>query len=168
MKDWHYEQSWTNSCIPACMCIVQKWRGDIPTEALHHEDPSVRGHPYRRACRLDAAVYGALSSEEEDGLIPHIVEGGIVLIGVFNREYSAWQRGAYPDLRSKHGVLWTPGKYGGPRESHAVVLVRWDDASGFWLLDPWFPSDGQPLLMKKSDFTTCFNGNAVFMNPMPR
>jgi hypothetical protein len=113
-------------------------------------------------------VAEALSDKEEGNLIFHIQNGGIVVILVEGWSYVAWQQRKYPRLVSRHGEMWMPGKYLRKRSYHAVVLARWEATAGFGLLDPWFPSDEQPLLIGQSDLSKCFAGNAVFMNPRPR
>lgn len=148
------------------MCIVQKWRGETPAEALHHEGASESGHPLRRVCELNFASLKTLGTDQEDELIIHIMDGGIAVIGVCCQRYAQWQRSAYPQMKSKLGELWREGRYGKDPGFHGIVLVHWESEE-FTILDPWFSADDQPMLMAKSALSKCFNGIAVFVDRLP-
>lgn len=60
---------------------------------------------------MGSARYLALSREDEDELKVHLVDGGLIVAGVFGLHYADWLRCAYPGLKSSFGELCAPGKY---------------------------------------------------------
>ncbi|MDC0748109.1 hypothetical protein [Polyangium mundeleinium] len=165
MKEWHHEQTHRDSCVAACMCIIQKWRGEAPTEAAFHESastgPQILG---RRIRELGGARYAALAQDEERTLDLHLVDGGLVVVGVFGLLFADWQRRVYGQLISRHGEM--SRAYSQKGYPHAIVLVE-RSGDGYRLLDPWFPAMHQPLFIERSDFSNCFDGNAVFVDRVP-
>jgi Papain-like cysteine protease AvrRpt2 len=147
------------------MCIVQKWRGRMPAEAQYYEK-ACDGYLYIGSiCELPGTEFKRLGPDEEGDIALHLGGGGIAVIGVDPWNYVPWQLRTNPQLESKHGPLWIPGKYDRPRIHHAIVVVSCD-STGFWVLDPWFPDNHQPLLLRIGEFSDCFDGYAVFVDPM--
>ncbi len=142
------------------MCMVQKWRGHTPTEELHHEGALAAGHGLERASRLEGAIWKPLGESDDHELALHLDDGGIAIVGVAGFRFIPWQLKKYPNLVSKHGEWWTPGKYGRNPPFHAIVLVKWDVQVGILFFDPWFPGAGQPLAISLYDFSKCFDGYA--------
>ena len=44
MSAGHHEQSYRNSCVPGCMFMIQRWRGEPPTEDAFHHGAAPKGH----------------------------------------------------------------------------------------------------------------------------
>lgn len=155
-EGWHHEQSWPSSCVPACMCMIQRWRGERATEEAFHDPATTAGSGLHLARSLPGTRSLPLYGTEDIRLSLNTDE--IVVAVVHGPPYVLWQRRVYPDLQSRHGPLCPPGSYGGPL--HAIVLAR-DDAGQFDVLDPYFPNAAQPLRMTHDDFERCFAGHAV-------
>lgn len=165
MKEWHHEQTHRDSCVAACMCIIQKWRGEEPTEAAFHE--SAKAGPQnlaRRIPELGGARFAALAPDEERTIDVHLGDGGLVVVGVFGLYFANWQRRTYVQLESRHGEL--SRAYSQKGYPHAIVLVE-GSRYGYRLLDPWFPATDQPLLIERYDFSRCFDGNTVLVDRAP-
>ncbi len=148
----HHEQHAADTCVAACICMVQLARGEPSDEAAfvgaHASIGLVLTLPVtRRLPSYDTAeIRVALQTDESVVAIVH------------GPPYVRWQEAAHPGLESRHGRLCSPGDFGGPL--HCVLLVHCD-ASGFLLLDPYFPATGQPLAMTEDAFERCFAGQAV-------
>lgn len=156
MREWHHPQTWADSCVPACMCIVQRWRGQAPTEEQFHRPAPRSGNPAHLALALPGAR--RLPTYETDEIHLALRTDELVVVCVLSRPYVQWQERCYPGLRSPHGRLCEPGDFGG--SLHAVVLTRRCE-DGFHLLDPYFAPEGQPLQMSDDDFERCFGGAAT-------
>jgi hypothetical protein len=109
MSSWHHGQTNRNSCVPACMCIIQKWRGQPPTEAVFHAGSASRGHALTRVLEMGSARYAQLGLDEEDELKVHLFEGGLIVAGVFGVYYADWQRRAYLGWRQALESSARPG-----------------------------------------------------------
>lgn len=149
---FHHEQSAPDTCVAACICMILRLRGESAEEsAIHSEHP---GLSLVLAMR-DAHHVSAYDVEE---LRVSLGTDEVVAITVHGPPYVKWQESAYPDLVSGHGRMCAPADFGGPL--HAVLLVGCDE-DGFFLLDPYFASHGQPLYMTQRALLRCFSGHAV-------
>jgi hypothetical protein len=163
MSSGHHEQSYPNSCVPACMCMIQIWRGEPPTEDAFHQGANPGGHPIGLVRKLPRIKDLPASPRGDDADI-HLAlrQGRRVVVTVCGPRYVEWQQRHYPSAVSKHGTLCPPGSFGAP--FHAVLLIaRLDD--GYELYDPWFPADGQPFRISEDAFQWCFAGHAVVALP---
>lgn len=156
MRAWHYLQTKENSCVPACMCMIPKMRGQSPTEEDFHEGASPRGHAARLALMLPQTRREAPDPGTEDDLQVWLVEH-VLLVSVSGHPYARWLA-TTPALVSPFGPLCQQGDYGGPL--HAILLIGWRNG-GYEFLDPYFLATNQPLWMASDDFVSCFAGEVV-------
>jgi hypothetical protein len=157
---WHYEQGWPNSCVPACIGIVRRSRGqpfDVADEQVLHGEAVAKGNPLSLAtlslpgARLECPEV----SEFLDQIAIWLMAGHLLIVTVFGPRYVR-HLGPFPAARpSRHGALAPPGDFGGP--FHAVVLIDLAE-EGFLLLDPYHPAAGQPIFVSDEvllDVCTC-------------
>lgn len=157
MREHHHPQSYPNSCVPACMCIVQRWRGVAPTEDAFHAGADREGHSIGIVRWLGDVELVPTHADEFAELRFAVMSGALGIVVVSGPPYVRWLEATYP-LASPHGKLCPPGTHGRPR--HALVVCGYDHDE--WLvLDPWFPGDGQPLRMAEDDLVSCFAGLAA-------
>jgi hypothetical protein len=158
----HYEQGYANSCIPACMCILQLWRGEAATEELFHYGALDSGHDLHITTTLDRVSIRALAADEDEEITLALKLGYLVLAILSGPPYVAWFTARYPAVISRHGQLCGSGSHGRPL--HAVVLSQRLDG-GYRYHDPWYPADGQPFAMSEDDFQRCFAGLIAVAQP---
>ncbi len=160
----HHEQRYPNSCVPACMCMIQIWRGEPPTEDAFHHEANPDGHGFdlisRKLARTRELPPMPPGDEEEIRLA--LRQGRRVIVNVLGHPYIRWQRARYPAVASRHGDLCPPGAWGGPL--HAILLIAWRGGE-YALYDPWFPANQQPFRMPEEEFSKCFAGRAVVALP---
>ena len=121
----HHEQSFVNSCTPACACMIQKWRGEPTTEAVFHEGAPRKGFDAEQivdAAWLSGVRKVALGRDEEDELRVAVDCGDWVIAKFRTLEYGQWLADQKPRRESRHGQLWRPGEWA----YHSVVLVDYD------------------------------------------
>lgn len=160
MPTTHYEQKYANSCIPACMCIVQLWRGEAATEDVFHQGAVTKGHDIQLVKSLPRVRTKGNGDGDEITLALQL--GHVVLAILFGPLYVAWFTVRHSSALSRHGRLCAAGPHGGPL--HAVVLTgRLDD--GYRYHDPWYPADGQPFEMSEDDFQRCWSGRIAIAEP---
>lgn len=155
----HHEQSFVNSCTPACACMIQKWRGQPPTEARFHEGAPDEGYDVEQivdAAWLSGVRKTSLGPDEEDELRVAVDSGDWVVVKLATARYGPWLAAQKPQRMSRHGALWRPGEWA----YHSVVVVDYD-VSSWSLLDPWFSATGQPVKIPDTTFSSCFAGLAV-------
>ena len=161
MSPWHHEQSYPNSCVPACMCMVQKMRGQGCTEEAFHQGAFGDGHPLASALALPRTRRQPLAVGEEEELNLALHQGQVILVSVSGPPFVRWLQAHHAGLSSRHGVLCNAGTHGRP--FHAIVLIAWRN-DGYDLLDPYHPGASQPLWMDASSFASCFAGDAIFVD----
>lgn len=157
-RAWHHEQTWSDSCVAACGCIVQKARGLAPTEAALRESASPRPlHPLGLVLALPRTrVLSGASLERE---IPvELATGALAaIVTVLSCPYVLWQQMNYPSLHTRHGRLASPARWGGPL--HAIALVA-RSSDGFLALDPYFVAH-DALAVDDDAFASFFGGHAA-------
>lgn len=158
----HYEQQYPNSCVPACMCILQKWRGLSATEDAFHGNAARDGHSLTLAVELGRVRLRSIAPGEEDEIDLALRLGHRIIAKVSGPPYIRWFVMSYPTARSRHGSLCAPGDRGKP--FHAIVLVDHRRA-GYRYHDPWYPADDQPFWMSEEDFQRCFAGEIAVAEP---
>src|SRR5262245_19463384 len=127
MSSGHHEQSYPNSCVTACMCMIQIWRGEPPTEDAFHQGANPGDHPIGLVRKLPRIKDLPATPPGDDADI-HLAlrQGRRVVVMVCGPRYVQWQQQHYPVAVSKHGALCPPGSYGAP--FHAILLIaRLDD-----------------------------------------
>jgi len=145
----HHLQSWPDSCIAAAMCMIQRWRGEAPTEAQFHQANSwLRPHYIATLPRVEAH---SVERNMEQELRLYLKHDRVVVATALVQNYESWRSTAYPNLRSPHGTM--SALY------HMVVLISGTD-DGYRLLDPFYPADAQPLEVFDDDFVGWFTGLA--------
>jgi len=148
MDATHHEQQYPDSCIAACMCMIQRWRGQAPTEARFHESQEPR--PLETVCELGGVEFTDVEIGDERRMRIELSRGKRIITFVLGAPYIAIVAPKYPALRSRHGPMCEPAKYNGPL--HALVLVSCSD-SAYHYLDPYLPGSGQPLALT-DDYTS--------------
>lgn len=162
MPVFPYEQQYSNSCVPACMCIIQLWRGEPPTEDAFHQGAVGKGHDLCIVQSLPRVRTLAIGEGDEDEIILALGLGHFVIALLLGSPYVAWFAARHPEALSRHGRLCAPGSYGG--SPHVVVITgRLDD--GYRYYDPWYPVGGQPYEMGEDDFQRCFGGRIAIAEP---
>ncbi len=163
MNSQGYEQTYRNSCVPACMCILQLWRGEATTEERFHEGATNDGHDLGRTLMLDRVRTMVLGVGEEEEIDLALRCGCLVVAMLSGPPQVAWFAARYPEASSRHGRLCGPGAPGKPY--HAIVLTeRLDD--GYRYHDPWYPADKpQHFTMSEDDFQRCFGGRIAVAEP---
>lgn len=151
----HHLQTWPDSCVAAAMCMIQRWRRQVPTEKRFY-DENQWGDPYYIVRTLPRIEARSVEQDMEHELRLDLRLGRVVVVKVLARNYESWRSTAYPHLRSQHGTM-TSGH-------HMVVLISGTD-DGYRFLDPFYPDDGQPLEVSDDAFTTWFVGLALIASP---
>ncbi|MBI4917948.1 MAG: hypothetical protein HY825_19075 [Acidobacteria bacterium] len=154
----HHEQTYPNACIPACMCMIQTWRGLEATEGAFHHAAWPNGHSMTLAERLGRVRVRAIGVGDEADIDLALELGRLVLATVCGPPYVRWFCARYPSATSVHGPLCPAGDFGKPR--HALLLVE-RLAAGYRYHDPWYPAAGQPFEMSDEDFQRCFAGEVA-------
>ena len=142
--------------MAACMCMIQRWRGQPPTEARFHESPEPR--PLASVCDLGGAEFPDVGVGDERRMRLELLRGKRIIAFVLGAPYIAIVAPKYPALRSRHGPMCEPGTSNGPL--HAIVLVSCS-ASAYQYLDPYLPGAAQPLELTDDEFERCFAGYAA-------
>jgi hypothetical protein len=144
----HHLQTWPDSCVAAAMCMIQRWRGEAPTESRFHNENSCYSYSYIKT--LPGIEARLVDPGMEHELRLDLFDQVVVVLAL-TRNYEGWRSTAYPDLRSPHGTM-TSGH-------HMVVLISATD-DGYRLLDPFYPGSAQPLEVSDDDFVGWFTGLA--------
>ena len=146
---FHYYQTWPDSCVAAAMCMIQRWRGQAPTEAAFYEaNPSGKPGYITTLPRIEARL---LEPDTERELRTDLRLGRVIVTLALVRNYEGWRSMAYPELRSPHGTM--------TRGYHMVVLTS-GTRGGYRFLDPFYPGDAQPLQVSDEGFVRWFAGHA--------
>ena len=146
-----HEQSLPHSCVAACMAMVQRWRGEVPTEAefARHGDGN-----FESLGGMDGVT---IENPKDDSLgitiRRHLFDDCIVALCVSGPPYV--RATASAQAASAHGTLCAPGTHGGPR--HAIVIYR-AEGDSFDVLDPWYTAASQPLGLSEDDLLKCYMG----------
>lgn len=135
------------------MCMIQRWRNEVPTEARFHQaNPWGRPHYIETLPRVEAH---SVEQDVEYELRIHLRHGRVVVATALLRNYENWRSTAYPNLHSPHGMLSSLSSL----LYHMVVLIP-GSRHGYHLLDPFYPDDAQPLEVYDKDFMHWFTGLA--------
>lgn len=146
----HHFQTWPDSCVAAAMCMIQRWRGEAPTEKRFY-DENPWGDPHYISETLPRIEARLVEPNMEHELRLDLRLDRVVVVKALVRNYEGWRSTAYPHLRSHHGTM-TSGH-------HMVVLISGTD-DGYLLHDPFYPGDAQPLEASDKAFVDWFVGLA--------
>src|SRR5262249_54807782 len=158
----HHEQQHRNSCVPACMGMVQRWRGLPSTEAALHEGASPAGWPLTHAAQLGRVRLASIGAGEEEEIDLALRVGRLAIVTVSGPPYVRWFERRSPGRQSRHGILCGPGTFGWP--FHCLLLVA-RRTQGYDFHDPWYPADDQPFHLPDDDFQRCFAGGVAIAEP---
>ncbi len=150
----HYFQTWPDSCVAAAMCMIQRWRGEDPTEARFHEENA--WHDPKHITTLPRIEARFVEPGMEHELRLELRLDQVVVATALVQNYENLRSNAYPNLRSPHGTM--SSLY------HMVVLIS-ATRDGYRLFDPFYPDDGQPLEVTDEDFVEWFTGLAFIASP---
>jgi len=145
----HHLQTWPDSCVAAAMCMIQRWRGEDPTEARFYEQNTGRLPAYITTLPRVEARFVEPGMEHELRL--SLRRDQVVVVMVLARNYESWRSTAYPNLRSPHGTM-TSGY-------HMVVLIS-GTRDVYRVFDSFYPATEQPLKVSNDDFVSWFVGHA--------
>lgn len=154
--DFHVEQTWPNSCVAACMCMVRARQGESFDEAQFHDGAGPAGQPIELAAALLQSRTEVWNSEELETLKVRLATGHWAIVTLFGPRYMSRLANPPP---SKHGALCTPGDF--PAPLHAVVAVS-ANRRGIALLDPFFAKAAQPVVLSNEGFLFAWTGQVVF------
>ena len=150
----HHLQSWPDSCVAAAMCMIQRWRGQAPTEAHFHQANSwLRPHYIKTLPRVEDH---SVERDMEHEIRLYLRRGQVVVATALVQNYENWRSTAYPNLHSPHGSMSSL--------FHMVVLIS-TARDGYHLLDPFYPAVGQPLNVSDDDFVGWFTGLVFIASP---
>ena len=152
----HYEQSWANSCIPACIVIAERWRGRSADEEALHAGATRDGHALDLATSLPGAR--RLRAAQTEDLAVALAQDCVAIVTVSGPAWTSWVAASNLRFRSRHGRLCAPGTFGGPL--HALVLLGRKPGL-FLVLDPWFPANAQPIEVDDDSFERVWAGEAI-------
>lgn len=151
----HHLQRWPDSCVAASMCMIQRWRGEDPSEArFHGQNP--RRDPMTIHRTLPRVHVRELGPGQEHELALPLVLGRPVIVTAMASLYEPWCSRTYPRLQSPHGRMG--------QALHMIVLVS-RVRDGYRLLDPFYPGEPQPLEVSDDDFERWFAGHAFIAHP---
>jgi hypothetical protein len=145
----HHLQTWPDSCVAAAMCMIQRWRGEVPTEAQFHQVNSWHSPHYIKT--LPRVEAHSVERGMEQELRLYLRRGQVVVATALVQNYENWRSTAYPSLHSPHGMMSS--------FYHMVVLIS-GTRDEYHLFDPFYPDDAQPLKVSSDDFTGWFTGLA--------
>lgn len=171
----HQEQTASDSCVAACMCMVERWLGRKTSE----EDARARLRELPRESLGTAALVTGWKSKfmnwdsplEREILLGHLARGLWLIVDVYPGHLTMLAERLVPEPVSRHGALMRRSPEDTHRREnlalrvpqcphHAVVLVE-SVAGVVRYLDPWFPVRGQPFSMSKEDFFTMWTGQVI-------
>jgi len=136
------------------MCIVQRWRGEAPTERTFYEGNHARDPMYLGS--LPRTTVHAFGPDEEREIELALRIGSLVAVTVMAHDYAWWIEQTHPDLHSSFGAL--------TGFLHIVVLME-RVRDGYLLLDPYYARDGQPITASDDAFARWFAGHAFVAAP---
>ena len=151
-RAWHHEQELPNSCVAACMCMLDKARGAPHPESFYGPSPQQPGNVL--SLPRTRAVRGAKQEREIE--VELSTDALLVVVTVMCSPYVTWQRRTGWSLLSAHGPLAAPGTHGGGL--HTIALVG-RTRDGFRALDPYYPIH-DPFDIDDDSFSSFFAGHA--------
>jgi hypothetical protein len=158
----HCRQVEKNYCIPACVVMIETWRGNAPANAAQRQHQVFERLKVGSYCTIDGAA-NFLGAKLNQVVNPDpnaaswvaaiaVEQPAIATCWAGNIGRLMWDRG----LRSQLGP---PNSE--PLPHHAIVIRT--QGSEFEVFDPWFDSDGQPVVVTRVEFARIWTGHiAVF------
>lgn len=164
-SDHHREQLRSNTCVPACTCIVSSWLGTPMDEASLCERwvGSKRGFAIVDARSTIGGDLRRMYPDQPsfyDYLRAQLSEGRWIIAYVFAEPMMRFALSMTAPPRSRFGLL-AMAPYG---ELHAIVLVG-ADTDGFTYLDPYYPAAGQPFRLSDEQLAEAWQGTMLVSRP---
>jgi len=152
----HFLQSRADTCIAACVCMVYRWCGRSPDEALVEPFGGLADAlaPPRVVADAESVTTGSVAFLR--GAEVWLANGRVLLAYVAGAAYDEALRASGVTAVSPHPGL----THGDGVELHAVIVCGIDDED-FLVLDPYFPAEEQPFRISQDRFIRCFAGYLV-------
>lgn len=167
----HQEQTVADGCVAACVCILQRWLGAAPDEDAIRRELEALAVPGLGT----AAIVGGWKcrfldwdKQEDRVLLDAYLEQGVwLIVDVLPGPMTMHNERHPPGVVSRFGHLMCRSHKNENLSlrfpqlpHHAIVLVE-SFHGGYRYLDPWYPRDGQPLTIPRSDFARIWTGQVV-------
>ncbi|MDI3288872.1 hypothetical protein [Polyangium sp. 15x6] len=171
----HQEQTDAYGCVAACVCILRRWLGDDPDlDALrrHLEALSVPALPTAAIATGWKHRFLDWDEPEERLLLDAYLEQGLwLIVDVWPGPMTMHNERHPPAVVSRFGHLMRRAREDIDRREdlsrripqrphHAIVLVE-SFPGGYRYLDPWYPREGQPFTIQRSEFALVWTGQVV-------
>jgi hypothetical protein len=171
----HHEQQTSDSCVAACVCIVERHLGEAAREAEIRAEMRALGVEGLKtaAIVLDwrAAFVDWDRADEREALFALLALGTWLIVDVYPGFLTMHAERLPGPPTSRYGPLMSrssedvEGKEDLRQRTpqvphHAIVLVE-EVPGGFRYLDPWFPKKGQPFFVSRADFAAMWTGQVV-------
>lgn len=161
MRNWHLLQDRKNGCVPSCYAMVAA-RCNVPFEPTGLEPLSAKGFDLTHFPFTPEGlrVQRLILDQDAAGLAQvraALAQPGWLLVTVCGPQWmSVFGERKHPSF----GRLCEPGSWGPPFHS---VCITAETAAGFLVLDPWLPSEEQPLVVSSDELMRCVAGQAVIV-----
>lgn len=152
----HCEQTLTHACVAACVGMVLRARGEPHDEAVMMAGND-NGFPEPLAAKMLRGRYSVVEDDGLLGLLDLVGEDRCLIVRICGPRYIRDLGESPAGHQSRHGRLAAPGERGGP---HAVLVIDADE-SAVTFLDPYYPAEGQPIVMTRVQLLGMFMGDVI-------
>jgi hypothetical protein len=171
----HHEQQTADSCVAACVCMVNRSWGKAVSEAAVRVQLRAL---YVESLKTAADAFGWRfkfvdwdKADEREALFVRLTLGTWLIVDVFPGFLTMFAERLEGPPVSRHGPLMQRSPEDVERTEdlraripqtphHAIVLVE-EGPGGFRYLDPWFPKKGQPFFVGRAEFAAMWTGQVV-------
>ncbi len=161
MARYHVLQARQNYCVPACVVMIERWRGQMSDDVARRQNEIFREAELNGLCPL-ASVRDLVGSEPrwldiDDPasllVLAEFLESSWAIVGCVP--------GAFGPITCARGLTSPHGRLpGGPLSHHAVCVVGVRERM-LSILDPWCHSTGQPFEVSFQEFAAFWTGNVL-------
>lgn len=162
----HCRQVEKHYCIPACVVMIETWRGNPPASA------ALRQHEIFERLRIGAYCTIETAAAFLGAELNHVVNpdpNAISWLAACSEERSTivtcWT-GDVGRLMLGRGLRSQLGPPNSEPVPHHAVVIR-PRGSGFEVFDPWFDSDGQPVVVSRMEFARIWTGHLAVFGASP-